>query len=132
DARATGDPERGAQLRAEGHARLRQLRKYDPEVWPWARWIDAVEHVEYLVPPDGQAPVYEGLRVARPSKLNPDAFEHLEFGRLIASEGPACIGVRQAGSARWVCQNRATVNSLEIRPEHLPGGPVPWDTEDEA
>jgi hypothetical protein len=132
DARVSTDPDKATQLRAEGHVRLRQLRKYDAAAWPWARWIDETERVEYLVPPDGEAPVYEGLRVAIPDAYNPDTIKYFEFGRLVVSDGPPCIGVRTARTARWVCQNLEAVKALGLRPEHMPGGSVPWDSGDEA
>ena len=63
------EPEDAERLRLEGEERLQDLAQIDPEAWPWARWAGAVRTTEVLVPPDGQAPVYEGLRVAVPNPV---------------------------------------------------------------
>ncbi len=81
DARRSTDPERAAKLREEGEQRLADLERMDPEAWPWAPWMYAVRDKDVLIPENGGAPVYEGLRIARPRAGHTDQFEHLEFGR---------------------------------------------------
>jgi superfamily II DNA or RNA helicase len=124
-AERTGDPTEAARLRLEGEERLKDLARVDPAAWPWARWMYAVRDTEVLVPGGGEAPVFEGLRVALPSPWNPEKSQHVEFGRV---KGEA-IGVRESGTATWVEQGLEKVAALGIRPEHLD---QPWPVEEAA
>ncbi|MBZ5709660.1 DEAD/DEAH box helicase [Nannocystis pusilla] len=129
EARATGDPELAARLRQEGEKRLSTLSHEEPSVWPWTQWMYAVRDTELLVPEDGSAPVYEGLRVIMPPKGRVPGVAW-EFGAIVqTSEGPR-IGRRDAGGATWTLVD---VDELEppIRPEHLPGDGA-WPPDDEA
>lgn len=127
DARASTSPERAAKLREEGEERLEELAKMDPEAWPWKPWMYAVRDTELIVPEDGSAFVYEGLRVARPRAGAAGQLEHLEFGRVLATPHGERIGLRAAGSPTW-----ELVSGLNVSPDHLPreGGPA-WP-DDEA
>ena len=64
-ARVSDDAEVAARLREEGELRLADLERVDAEAWPWAPWMYAAREREVLIPDTG-APVYEGLRLARP------------------------------------------------------------------
>jgi hypothetical protein len=114
-AERTADPTEAARLRQEGEERLKDLASVDPAAWPWARWMYAVRDTELLVLAGGEAPVYEGLRVALPSPWDPAKLQHAEFGRV---KGVA-VGVREAGSASWTEQPLEKVAALGIRPENL-------------
>jgi superfamily II DNA or RNA helicase len=114
-AERSADPTEAARLRLEGEERLKDLAHVDPAAWPWARWMYAVRETELLVPAAGEAPVYEGLRVAVPSPWDPSKLQHAEFGRVKG----AAIGVREAGSATWVEQPLEKVAALGLHPEHL-------------
>jgi superfamily II DNA/RNA helicase len=76
-------PERAARLREEGEQRLADLEQVNTEAWPWARWMYAVRDADVIIPEDGGAPVYEGLRVARPRAGAPDQLDFLEFGQIV-------------------------------------------------
>jgi superfamily II DNA or RNA helicase len=99
------DPAEAARLRAEADERLSDLARVDAEAWPWAPWMEAVRRGPMLVPPDGQVPVFEGLRARIPSL---DLL--LEFGRV--REGK--IGVRRAGEGRWMLAETKDVVGWEI------------------
>ena len=129
--REMSDSVRAAELRAEGERILSDLRRVDPIAWPWARWVDAVRNVEFLVPRDGSAPVFEGLRVARLHKFE-DRVEAFEFGRLQFTDGAQTIGVRAAGGAIWSALTIQEVRDLQITPEQLPGlSQYMWPESDE-
>jgi hypothetical protein len=127
DARSSQSPERAARLREEGEERLEELAKIDPEAWPWKPWMYAVRDTEFIVPEDGSAFVYEGLRVARPRPGAAGQFDHLEFGRVLTTPNGERIGLRAAGSPTW-----ELVTGLTLTPEHLPreGGPA-WPDDEE-
>ncbi|MCK6529703.1 SNF2-related protein [Myxococcota bacterium] len=124
-AEGVDDPTEAARLRLEGEERLKDLAKVDPSAWPWAEWMYAVRDTDVLVPPDGQAPVYEGLRVGTPSPFNPDRVTYAEFGKVRGTE----VAVREAGSASWSSQKVEQVAALGLRPEHL--SPI-WPEDDDA
>lgn len=100
--------------------------KVDPEAWPWRAWMYAVRDTELIIPEDGSAFVYEGLRVARPRPGAAGQYEHLEFGRVLATSTGERIGLRAAGSPTW-----ELVSGLTLTPEHFPhdGGPA-WPDDD--
>jgi superfamily II DNA or RNA helicase len=114
-AERSADPTEAARLRLEGEERLKDLAHVDPTAWPWARWMYAVRETEVLVPVFGEAPVFEGLRVAVPSPWDSSKLQYAEFGRVKG----AAIGVREAGSATWVEQPLEKVVAQGLRPEHL-------------
>ncbi len=124
-AERTEDPAEGARLRAEGEERLKDLTTVDPAAWPWAKWMYAVRDRELLVPAGGEAPVFEGLRVGKPSAWNPERTDFVELGRVKGTS----IGMREAGSANWAEQPLEKVAALGIEPEHL--DPT-WPEDDEA
>ena len=97
----------------EGEERLKDLANVDPAAWPWAKWMYAVRDARCWCPPGGEAPVYEGLRIAILSPWNPEKLQHAEFGRV---KGTA-IRVRERGSANWSEQSLEKVAALGIRPE---------------
>ena len=105
--------------------RLKDLAKVDPAAWPWAEWMYAVRDHELLVPADGQAPVWEGLRIGIPSKWNPERIEFAEFGKVRGTT----ITAREAGSATWNEQKVEQVAALGIEPGHL--SPA-WPEDDDA
>ncbi|MEZ4428104.1 MAG: helicase-related protein [Nannocystaceae bacterium] len=128
-AREAVDPDKAEALRKEGEALLAELRRTDATVWPWGRWIDHAREVEFLVPSDGSAPVFEGLRVTR-LEHTPTAFE---CGRVRISAASQVIGIREAGTAVFIERNESEVGKLEIAPEHMPGlTTVPWPEDDDA
>lgn len=131
DAReGTGDPLLDRRRRREAEELLGQLNQVDRNIWPWARWMAAIEHVMPLVPEDGSMPVYEGLRITRMMQGQRQA---IEFGRLSTVEGQPVIGMRDAGKATWSPATIEEVAALEITPEHLPGNtPTPWPESDAA
>jgi hypothetical protein len=82
--------------------------------------------------PDTGAPVYEGLRVARP-RAGAELFDHLEFGRIIETDEGLRIGLRAAGSPSWQLVNyTGLVNDAPLLPAHLArsGGPG-WPDDDD-
>ncbi|MFY0531652.1 helicase-related protein [Nannocystis pusilla] len=134
DARLTTDTERAARLRDEGEQRLADLEQVSPDAWPWAPWMYAVRDVDMIVPENGGAPVYEGLRVTRPRPGAPDQLDHLEFGQIVASDEGERIGLRAAGSPSWQLITYAgTLGGAPITSGELPrdGGPM-WPDDDEA
>ncbi|MBL8616687.1 MAG: DEAD/DEAH box helicase family protein [Deltaproteobacteria bacterium] len=114
-AERAADPAEAARLRQEGEERLKDLATVDPEAWPWARWMYAARETELLVPHDGAAPVYEGLRVGVPSPWDPSRVELAEFGRVKG----AAIGVRPAGGAAWTPRELDALAQMKLQPEHL-------------
>src|SRR5690606_2919745 len=82
-ARESADPEKAARLREEGEQRLADLGEVDRQAWPWAPWMYAVRDQDAIIPEDGGAPVYEGLRIARPKAGAPDQLELLELGQIL-------------------------------------------------
>jgi superfamily II DNA or RNA helicase/predicted RNA methylase len=114
-AERTEDPSEAARLRLEGEERLKDLANVDPAAWPWAKWMYAVRDHDLLVPQDGEAPVYEGLRVGAPSPWNPDKVQLVEFGRVRGTS----IGVREAGTGTWTEQDVAKVAAFKLAPEHM-------------
>lgn len=109
---------------SQGVAMLRDLAQADASVWPWAAWMGVVRDVMPLVPRNGSAPVFEGLRVCRGGDC-------VEFGRVAY---PGVIGVRTAGSGVWVAMGEDDVSALGIRPSDMPGGrtAAPWPTDDDT
>jgi len=108
------EPENAERLRAEGEERLADLERLDPEAWPWARWVGAVRRTEVLVPPDGEAPVFEGLRVTVPSPITGEP-EHGEFGRVLAGT----IGFRPSGAVAWGMRTLEEVVAMRLEPEGM-------------
>jgi superfamily II DNA or RNA helicase/SAM-dependent methyltransferase len=104
------DPAEAARLRAEAEERLADLARVDPYAWPWAPWMDAVRRGPMLVPPDGQSPVFEGLRVRVPSL---DVL--VEFGRVRDGK----IGIRRVGEAKWMLASLEDVVGWAFTPADL-------------
>jgi hypothetical protein len=111
----TKDPSEAARLRLEAEARLEDLTQVDPAAWPWAKWMYAVRSSDMLVPIDGGAPVFEGLRIGRPNPWNPSRTDFAEFGRVVGTS----VGVREVGSATWTPQTMEQVSALNLEPGHL-------------
>jgi hypothetical protein len=109
------DPSEAARLRLEAEARLEDLTQVDPAAWPWAKWMYAVRDHDVLVPTDGGAPVYEGLRIGRPNPWNPSRTDFAEFGRVVGTS----IGVREIGAASWTPQTLEQISALKLEPGHL-------------
>ena len=122
---AAADPSEAARLRLEGEERLKDLAKVDPAAWPWAEWMYAVREHELLVPADGQAPVWEGLRIGIPSKWNAERIEFAEFGKVRGTT----IAAREAGSATWNEQSITQIAALGIEAGHLAPS---WPEDDDA
>ena len=122
-AERTADPAEATSLRQEADERLEDLARVDPVAWPWGPWLHIVRRQPVLVPPDGQAPVWEGLRIAVPSSFNPEILEHAQFGRLQGTT----IGVRRAGNAQWSPRTLEQIAALRLEPGHLD---APWPDED--
>jgi hypothetical protein len=101
-------------LRAEGEERLQDLAKIDRDAWPWSQWAWAARRDDVMVPPDGEAPVYEGLRVAVPHPITGEP-EYAEFGRVHAG----AIGVRSQGSQVWVQKSLDEVAAMKIAVEGM-------------
>jgi hypothetical protein len=91
-AQRTADPADSTRLRLEAEERLKDLAAVDYEAWPWAKWMHVVRERPVLVPPDGEAPVFEGLRIGAPNAWNPKSTDFAEFGRVSGTT----IGVREA------------------------------------
>lgn len=123
DAREARDTELATRRHCEGTALLRELAQVDPQVWPWAAWMGAAREVMPLVPRDGSAPVFEGLRIV--------CGEALEFGRT-GYDGREAIGVRRSGTGLWVPMVADDITALDIRPHHMPGRGQPWPSNDRA
>jgi superfamily II DNA or RNA helicase/predicted RNA methylase len=124
-AERTEDVAEAARLRLEGEERLKDLANVDPAAWPWARWMYAVRERDVVVPADGEAPVYEGLRAGVPSPWNPEKVQFVEFGRVRGLS----IGVREAGTATWSEQDVAKIAAMKLLPEHLD---VAWPADEEG
>ncbi|MDC0721729.1 SNF2-related protein [Nannocystis bainbridge] len=134
DARTSADPERAARLRDEGEQRLADLEQVSPDAWPWAPWMYAVRDADMIIPENGGAPVYEGLRVARPRAGAPDQLDYLEFGQIVSTDEGDKIGLRAAGSPGWqLIAYTGTLNGTPIAARELPrdGGPL-WPDDDDA
>ncbi|WP_434428273.1 SNF2-related protein [Nannocystis pusilla] len=134
DARTTNDAERAARLRDEGEQRLADLEQVSPDAWPWAPWMYAVRDVDMLIPENGGAPIYEGLRLSRPRAGAPDQLDFYEFGQIVSTDEGERIGLRLAGSPGWqLIAYTGTLNGNPIAPAELPrdGGPL-WPDDDDA
>jgi hypothetical protein len=89
----------------------------------------AVRDTEYIVPEDGSAPLYEGLRVSWPRAGNAELFDHLEFGRVISEADADYIGRRAPGSGAW----EMVKGMAQLRPENYPHESSPtWPADDDA
>ena len=89
----------------------------------------AVRDTEFIVPEDGSAPLYEGLRVAGPRPGNAELFDHLEFGRVLSEADADYIGRRSPGSGAW----EMVKGMAQLRPETYPHeGSPPWPADDDA
>ncbi len=120
DVREAGSNSRLASVRLkEADALVRELNKIDPKVWPWAKWLGPIRDVMPLVPRDGSAPVFEGLRVTR--LVRKGELEAFEFGRTGYEDGSEVIGFRRAGEGVWTRIDADDVAKLGIRARHLPG-----------
>jgi hypothetical protein len=129
DARNTTNVELARRLREEGESRLAELGLVDPAAWPWGLWMYAVRDTEYIVPEDGSAPLYEGLRVTWPRAGNTELFDHLEFGRVLGEADADYIGRRAPGSGAW----EMVQGMAQLRPENYPHeGSPPWPADDDA
>jgi len=132
EARSTDDPHMAARLRGEANERVLDLQKIDVQAWPWARWLGKIAEVDYMVPEDGQAPVYEGLRVGKPSNIYPDQTDFYEFGRHMPDSLGGVIGMRGAGAPTWMGRTMSGVTApvgseqFGIRPEQLELGGSSW------
>ena len=124
-AERSSDAAESARLRLEAEERLKDLAAMDPVAWPWAKWMHVVRDQPVLVPSEGQAPVWEGLRVGVPNQWNPDVTDHAEFGRIKGTT----IGVREAGSAQWVPRDLDQVAALHLEPGSLSPS---WPGDDDA
>jgi len=127
DARESRDTEVSTRRHCEGSALLRELAQLDPRMWPWAPWMGAARDVMPIVPRDGSAPVFEGLRISRNR-------EALHFGRT-GYDGGQAIGVRRAGTGLWVPMSEHDIAALKIQPRDMPGRrghPWPADDDDRA
>ena len=133
EARASDDPQAASRLRSEANDRIMDLHKISVDAWPWARWLGKLADVDYMIPPDGQAPVFEGLRVGKPSSIYPDQVDFYEFGRHMPNaEGGAVIGMRGLGAATWMSRTMSGVaaptgsEQFGIRPGQLERGGAEW------
>jgi hypothetical protein len=134
DARLSADPEKAARLRDEGEQRLADLEQVSHDAWPWAPWMYTVRDTDVIVPENGGAPVYEGLRLARPRAGAPGELDFLEFGQIVSTEEGEKIGLRAAGSPGWqLVSYTGTLGGSPITPADLPrdGGPM-WPDDDDA
>ena len=124
DARETRDYVRAAKLRAEGETRLADLARVSAEAWPWGRWAEAAREFEVIVPPNGGAPVHEGLRMRVPAGMmvGPQHARFVEFGRVVPIEGGVGIGVRAMGGGSWIVVTPARIERLGVAPEDLLAG----------
>ena len=134
DARASADPERAARLRDEGDQRLEDLEQVSADAWPWAPWMYAARDTDMIVPESGGAPVYEGLRLARPRPGAPGQLDYFEFGRIVQDDEGERIGLRAAGSPGWqLIAYTGLLGGAPITAAELPrdGGPA-WPEDDDA
>lgn len=122
DARAERDPVEAARLRGEGDALLVELQRVPEDAWPWAPWTARVRDLEYLIPTEGEAPVYEGLRVGKANKIYADRVDYFEFGRLFGG----MIGMRPAGKEAWQVLMLEEVLDLGITADALQRGAQTW------
>jgi hypothetical protein len=134
DARTISDPELAARLRDEGEQRLSDLEEVSAEAWPWVPWMYAVRDTDVIVPENGGAPVYEGLRLVRPRPGAPGQLDYFEFGRVIWTDEGERIGLRAAGSPGWqLVAYTGLLGGAPITAAELPrdGGPA-WPEDDDA
>jgi hypothetical protein len=134
DARASSDPEKAARLRDEGDQRLEDLEQVSADAWPWAPWMYAARDSDMIVPESGGAPVYEGLRLARPRPGAPGQLDYFEFGRIVQDDEGERIGLRAAGSPGWqLIAYTGLLGGAPITAADLPrdGGPA-WPEDDDA
>ncbi|MBL9102488.1 MAG: hypothetical protein JNL82_16120 [Myxococcales bacterium] len=134
DARASADLERAARLRDEGDQRLEDLEQVSADAWPWAPWMYAARDTDMIVPESGGAPVYEGLRLARPRPGAPGQLDYFEFGRIVQTDEGERIGLRAAGSPGWqLVTYTGLLGGAPITAAELPrdGGPA-WPEDDDA
>lgn len=131
--RRVSDPQRAAKLQSEASKLVTDLRTTTKvDAWPWIEWIDEVRDVEYFVPPGGESPVFEGLRINRRSAWG--SAESFEFGRITYNSvtNEFTIGSRRAGDGVWTQLSIDQVVSLKITPEHMPGqSSYVWPSDDD-
>jgi hypothetical protein len=94
----------------------------------------AVRDTDVIVPDGGGAPVYEGLRLARPRAGAPGEFDFLEFGQILSTDQGEKIGLRAAGSPSWqLIAYTGTLGGSPLAPTDFPrdGGPM-WPEDDDT
>ena len=89
-------PTEATRLRGEAEARLKHLQDVPADIWPWAAQASRVRDSEVLMVAKS-VPVFEGLRITKPSELNPNLTQSAELGRV--KEGQ--VGVRNPFDPRW-------------------------------
>ena len=129
DARGAQDGELARRLRDEAEARLAELGRLSPDVWPWAPWMYQARDKELVVQSDTGAPLWDGLRVVM--VRNHDADRPLEFGAVLPGRIPT-IGRREHGSLRWIALSAET--PLGLHPDDYPRdgeSPRRWPEDDD-
>ncbi|MEZ4383381.1 MAG: SNF2-related protein [Nannocystaceae bacterium] len=126
---AASEPERAAKLREEAEERLTSLARGAGDAWPWTSVMYAFREVDGLVPSDGGAPVFEGMRVVQRGR-DGEALAY-EFGRVRERTSGAVIGMRRAGESHWSLVGGTEIQELGISPEDLQHGDD-WPADDDA
>ena len=118
----------------EGEQRLADLEQVNADAWPWAPWMYAARDTDMIVPESGGAPVYEGLRLARPRPGAPGQLDYFEFGQVVQTDEGENIGLRAAGSPGWqLIAYTGHLGGAPITAADFPrdGGPA-WPEDDDA
>ena len=124
------NPKRAAEIEAEAEELLSDLQQTREDAWPWARWIERVRETEYLVPDDGGAPLYEGLRITKKDPFG--RVTAIEFGRILYNEAKNEfeIGGRLAGRGEW--QRFGAGGGELLTPNDMPGASkIAWPENDD-
>ena len=118
------DPAEATRLRGEGEARLKHLQDVPPEIWPWAAQASRVRDTEVVIVAL-TVPVFEGLRITKPSELDPNLTQSVELGRVVDGR----IGARNPFDPRWRLQRVDHAMWSDLTPEHFTAD---WPEDDTA
>ncbi len=126
---AKSQPERATKLRAEAEERLTSLERGAGDAWPWTSAMYAFREVDGIVPADGSAPVFEGLRVVQ--QRGEGEVLAFEFGRVIDGSSGLVIGMRKAGEAHWRMVGTQEITAMAIQPADIQRRDA-WPEDDDA
>lgn len=121
---ADSNPTLAVRLRAEGEARLKDVARYSPDVWPWADLAMRAREEEIAVSNQGGPPIFQGLRAAVgfAETDDDDGRSRIEVGRI----ADGAYGLLEQNGVRWLSLRVSELPKanegrtwLSVRREHL-------------